>query len=271
MCADHSAERVRKRAAYLAGFVKHPASNTVLSVHTAAPDWALQTLKDALDSVHSMVTQALGLPCSPPPVYVYPTVHALHAHACVGATAVAYYDGAIHLTPLMPQSQGPVRTGDLAWHELRISLTHEYVHHVLVSNGIGKPIWFQEGAAMEVARSWPRDYRRIARENPIRLQQMVDGFSAGNAASGVFYARSAVMVEFLQRLCLKLKECGLPQLTAALKTGRATPHTLFDWAISQRASDLVRTSALPLWDDYVRLGDFAPETRDALLHRPDPR
>jgi hypothetical protein len=97
-----------------------------------------------------------------------------------------------------------------------------------------------------------------------------DGSSEPSQSSQTALSASSLAVS-AKRLCLKLKECGLPQLTAALKTGRATPHTLFDWAISQRASDLVRTSALPLWDDYVRLGDFAPETRDALLHRPDPR
>jgi hypothetical protein len=59
----------------------------------------------------------------------------------------------------------------------------------------------------------------------------------------------------------------LAELTAALKSGRATPATLFDWAVWQRGSDLVHTSRLPLWDDYVARGDFAPATLDALLAR----
>jgi hypothetical protein len=217
--------------------------------------------------MHSRITEALGLPCEPPRIFVYPTVDALRAHSCVGRTAVAYYDGAIHVA-LMDQAGDPPPRSAVG--ELEKSLAHEYVHHVLVSNDIGKPMWFQEGAAMQLAYDMPQGYWRTWREHPIQLRQMVDGRSAGGAVPepAVFYAQSYVMIEFLRRLCWKLKPCGLGELTAALKTGRATPVTLFDWAISQRGSDLVRTSRLPLWDDYAERGDFAEATVLALAFRP---
>jgi hypothetical protein len=75
------------------------------------------------------------------------------------------------------------------------------------------------------------------------------------------------MVEFLDRLCRAEENCNLKALVDALKNGQATPDTLFDWAVSKRGSDLVRTSALPLWDDYVVHQDFALATKLALLRR----
>jgi hypothetical protein len=275
MCADASTERSIARADYLGAFVRHPAWRTSLSAHHAVPGWALRAVRESLERVHSSVTKALGLDCEPPGIFMYPTIDALRAHSCAGRSAVAYYDGAIHLALLEPAGDGSPspRTSIPGLQHLSESLKHEYVHHVLLSNDIGKPIWFQEGAAMQLAHDMPQGYWSIWRKHPIQLRQMVDGFSGSNAAPDpvVFYAQSYVMTEFLERLCLKLHRCGLQELTAALKTGRATPVTLFDWAISQRGSDLVRTSRLPLWDDYAQLGDFAPATKHALLHRPDPR
>ena len=60
------------------------------------------------------------------------------------------------------------------------------------------------------------------------------------------------------------------ELAKALKSGRTTPERLFEWVIYRRGSDLFRTARLPLWDDYVEHGTFAPETLEALLARSRP-
>jgi hypothetical protein len=140
---------------------------------------------------------------------------------------------------------------------------------VLVSNGIGKPIWFQEGAAMTFANNPPANYWELWRKNPIHLERMVGGFSTVMAPNEVatFYAHAYVMTEFLERLCLARARCGLPELADALMSKRATPETLFAWAISTRGSDLFRTTPLPLWDDYAARGNFAPATLQALVNR----
>jgi hypothetical protein len=57
------------------------------------------------------------------------------------------------------------------------------------------------------------------------------------------------------------------ELVVALASGQANPETLFRWAISRRGSDLFRMTNLPLWDDYVERGDFAPPTEAELLKR----
>jgi len=82
-----------------------------------------------------------------------------------------------------------------------------------------------------------------------------------------FYVHAYVMTEFLERLCLARSRCGLPELADALMSKRATPETLFAWAISTRGSDLSRTTPLPLWDDYAARGNFAPATLQALVNR----
>jgi hypothetical protein len=87
---------------------------------------------------------------------------------------------------------------------------------------------------------------------------------------GIVVFRIAGAMNRETRLCLARPDCGPKELVEALQSGRATPETLFDWAISRRASDLVRTARLPLWDDYVEHGNFARATLDALLHRAAP-
>ena len=56
-------------------------------------------------------------------------------------------------------------------------------------------------------------------------------------------------------------------MTAALRSGAATPETLFDWTVARRASDLVSTARLPLWDDYVLNRGFGAATQAALARR----
>jgi len=77
------------------------------------------------------------------------------------------------------------------------------------------------------------------------------------------------MVTFLNDLCWRRGDCAFARdLVSALKNGRATPDTLFDWTVAQRGTDLFATARLPLWDDYVENGfSFSTATESARLSR----
>lgn len=257
MCAkDPRPNFQEKRARYLAIFVPMVAWHTTLYAHPDVPTDTTREVADMLELVDRKATRRLALPAQPPSIYLYPSVEALREHSCASAVAVAYYHGAIHLA-----------VGAQA--ELRQSMTHEYVHHVLMSNGISRPIWFQEGAAMEIAGDKPLGYWATWRKNPIELEQMVERFpkTARLDEATAFYAQAYAMTEFLQRLCLMRDGCGLGELANALIGNRADPETLFERAASSRGGDLARTSRVSLWADYVEQGNFPPHTLAALLKR----
>jgi len=257
-CFDHADPRPARRARYLATFVPERVWQTTVYVHPDVPSDTLDSIRHGLERTHEFATRRLNLSSDPPAIYVYPTVDALRQYSCTGAHAVAYYDGAIHLALVAG-----------ARSELLTSLRHEYVHHVLVSNGIRGPIWFQEGAAMTFAGDRPANYWSTWRENPIRIERMVSTFPSteSKASAEIFYAQAFVMMEFLERLCLARTECGLAELAAALASERVTPERLFDWASEERSRDLAHTSAPSIWNDYAARGDFSPKTLQALLDR----
>jgi hypothetical protein len=233
-----------------------------LYVHPGVPDEASGRLREELQVVHARVTSVLGLSAAPPPIYLYPSVEELRKHSCARAHADAYYDGAIHVAILGAGS-------DQTYRALTTRLTHEYVHHVLVSNGIGKPIWFQEGTAMLVADNAPSHYWQIWHDHPIAVNRMVSVFPTAQTAedASTFYAQAYVMTEFLERLCLGRSGCGPAELVDALKSGRTSPENLFGWATLRRGADLFQTTPLPLGDAYTAEGDFGQRTKNALLDR----
>jgi hypothetical protein len=256
MCAaETSRDAQEARIRYLASFVPIIAWHTTVYAAPDVPSHAVESVRSYLEPLHQLVNSQLGLESEPPPIYLYPTAEAVRAHSCTSKTAVAYYDGAIHVA------------AEIA--ELRSSLRHEYAHHVLVSNGIGGPMWFQEGTAMAVGHDCPLQAWQLWRDHPISLDQMVIGLPRPSTleATTIFNAQACVMQEFLERLCSTLEGCGTRELANALISGRASPKTLFSWAITQRGGDLIRTTGLPLWDDYAQRGDFAPATKAALLRR----
>lgn len=243
------------RVRYFASFVPTSAWHTTVYAAPGVAAAAVEAVRSYLEPLHQFATGQLGLESEPPPILIYPTTAELRAHSCTSKTALAYYDGAIHITAELT--------------ELRSSLRHEYAHHVLVSNGIAGPMWFQEGTAMSFARDCRPDAWQRWREHPLDLERMLTGVphTAAPEDAAAFNAQACVMHEFLERLCLNSSGCGVGELANALTTGQATPQTLFDWAISRRGSDLFRTTSLPLWSDYTRQGDFGPATKAALLAR----
>lgn len=245
------------RVWYLTSFPARDAWRTTLYVHDDVPSDAVHEVANGLERAHDSATRQLGLAAEPPLLFLYPSVDVLREWSCASPLAVAYYDGAIHLAAV-PNSS-----------ELLKSLTHEYVHHVLISNDIRGPIWFHEGAAMAIARDSPAGHWSIWRQKPLDLERMIHRFpkTARLEEAVTFYAQAYVMTDFLDRLCLTRPGCGLAELADALVNGRATSETLFSWAVATRGSDLSPTARVSLWDDYGDYGNFPPATYAALLSR----
>lgn len=222
--------------------------------------------------IEQTIAQSLGVSSPPPLLYLYPSVAALREHSCVRAPAVAYYDGAIHLAVTEPAPDSrywQFEKNRPRWleHDLKKTLLHEATHHALASNGVFAPFWLHEGLAMYIAGD--SQAYTVWRKNPIPAKLLVDAYpdDASPEVVTAYYAQAWFMLEFLRRLCLNRRGCGPAELVHALRGARTTPEKLFDWAISRHANDLVRTARLPLWDDYVARGDFAPETLKVLINR----
>jgi hypothetical protein len=271
---DMGGHKRAERINYLAQFRAIPSEGHWVRAHPDVEPWVIDevitNIADAAERVHS----ALEMESTEPPILIYPDVDSLRRYSCANEVAVAYYDGAIHLAPLGQRpalaEAGEARVEALRLSlELRQSLSHEYVHHVLVSNGVGKPIWFQEGVATMIAGDQPRDSFALFKANPPQVSAMIE--EPENAASlyeaSVYYAQAYMMVEFLERLCLRRSPCGVDELAHAIASGDVLPEDLFDWAANERSSDLSSTAEVSVWADYVKYGNFTPRTYQALLHR----
>lgn len=274
-CSDERGSAFEQsRAEYLATFTPVPIVGATLRVEPGVPRAAVDTLLPLPQGIEQRLAESLGVSSPPPLLYLYPSVAALREHSCVRAPAVAYYDGAIHLAVTEPAPDSVywrLEKNRPRWleYDLKKTLLHEATHHALASNGVFAPFWLHEGLAMEIARESPQNAYVVWRKNPIRAELLVDAYpdDASPEVVTAYYAQAWYMLEFLRRLCLNRSGCGPAELVRALRSAQTTPEKLFDWAISRRANDLVRTARLPLWDDYVAQGDFAPETLKVLLNR----
>jgi hypothetical protein len=272
LCANGAVPRSPvDRASYFATFAQVQATDTIIFVEPGVSDVAVAAVRDDLSGARAGAEKRLGIEASPPWIYLYASVETLRAHACVNSSSIGYYDGAIHLAVTSP---------DVSYGKLNQTLRHEYVHHVLIRNGIELPTWFQEGTALLVAGelSWLNWHPAGPM---LSSSEMVRAFpeTASPDQTQALYGQAFRMVTFLNYLCwhrnarpttaLADQNCHFARdLVAALKSGRATPDTLFDWAIAERGTDLFATTPLPLWDDYVQHGfSFSPATEAARLRR----
>jgi hypothetical protein len=236
------------------------ATDTTIFVEHGVSDMAVATVRVNLNFARAAAKNRLGIDAPPPSIYLYASVDSLRDHACVNSSSIAYYDGAIHLAMSSPEH--PV--------DVRQTLGHEYVHHVLISNGIEEPMWFQEGTALLVADelSWLHWHPT---DRMLPNAEMVHAFphTASPESTRALYGQAFSMVIFLNELCWRRSDCGFARdLVAALKNGSATPDTLFDWAIAQRGTDLFASARLPLWDDYVENGlAFSAATEAVRMRR----
>lgn len=110
------------------------------------------------------------------------------ASTCVAASALSYYDGAIHIALL------DVHT------EVTTSIRHEYAHHILSQSGFGRPVWLQEGFAQRFAGESTRS--KPITKKPIDLATMVEPLSTASHEAEVtaYYDQASDMLEFLNQL-----------------------------------------------------------------------
>ena len=250
------AARVREQIRLRFTRVAAPPGNASLYFDPSVRDAVVQRLLYALARIERLVHARLGLSSIAPDVYLYRSPTELRKGACVSPKTVSYYDGAIHLY-LDPDD------------DLLNSLKHEYVHHALFSHAIRRPVWFQEGVAMLIGSE--TEWLRWRPKGPLLPpERMVQTFPQAASAeeAEAFYGQAFAMTVFLNKLCENDASCDLRDLVRALETGVVRPETLFDWAVSQRGTDLVRTARLPLWDDYIANGlQFGPDTTTAIWAR----
>jgi hypothetical protein len=233
---------------------------TFRSVSPEAPYLAIAPALDGEDveefiEVLKRVTNLIGKEMPRPRIYIYESAEEMREYACVASSAVAYYDGAIHLA-LLPDR-----------YEMKASLRHEYMHHSLTMSGIGKPVWYQEASAMNFASDEPYGHYQMWRDNPIDLDAMVEPVSpeATPEEVAIFNSQATEMLEFLGRLCLGKPDC--PSLVKALTEDGIPPEDLFLWATFARGDELVHEGPLAFWNDYEKKGDFLPPIKEALLAR----
>lgn len=235
------------RSEYLATFTASRLPSATLHTSTDLATSTRVELLPVLGDLPRKARAVLGLSSPAPAVYVYPTVAALQKFSCAHDAAVAYYDGSIHVAPLDSDA------------ETAEGLRHEYAHHLLMSNGIHGPFWFQEGAALAFAGDYPNDYLERARRAPLAPSEMVDGLPKTTSleVATTFYAHAYAMIEFLALLCNSHERCGIHALALALITGRAKPQGLFEWAIAEWSGARAQTWRA-LWDNYVTTATLDP-------------
>jgi hypothetical protein len=265
-CKNEDAAETITRLRYLASFVPTDIAQTTVYAHRDAPAEAISVVHRDLATIHEKACDYTGLRARPAVVYVHPNAAALREHSCSGANAVAYYDGAIHLAADAAIARAQAHGIAGLEGELQKSLMHEYVHHVLVSNGIGRPIWLQEAMAMHFAVEMYANHSWVKR--PLEPSEMVDLLpsTAAPEIEQVFYPQAQGMFWFLRQMCLKRARC-VPELPEALLQGRAAPETLFDWAISDRAGKLLPATPTQFWKDYVARGEAFPPGFTSALAR----
>lgn len=236
--------------------VAAPPGSASLYFDPSVPQLAVDKLLDALTRIEALTSARLGLSSSAPDVLLYRNADQLRQATRVSPRTVSYYDGAIHL----------------AWDpkdDFLNSLKHEYTHHALFSHGLRRPVWFQEGVAMTLGGEL--EWLTWRPKGPLLpIQSMVQTFpqTADAESAEAFYGQAFAMTVFLSKLCQNSTPCSVRDLVNALDSGAVRPEGLFDWAVSKRGADLVRTARLPLWDDYVANGlQLNRETAAALAAR----
>jgi hypothetical protein len=195
-----------------------------------------------LSVARKRVSMETGLDVPPPVVFVHRDADTLREHSCLTSNAVAFYDGALHL------SNGPYAPrGNL---QLYFSLIHEYTHHALISNGVREPIWFQEGLAMHVSGEPTKNFDTSP--PGINVAEMVDAFPYTVSAKSAerIYGQAYEMVEFLMTTCVwaVARDCSHRALVEKLRAG-ADPATFFESTI-QEIDPNSDVAPLARWQTY---------------------
>jgi hypothetical protein len=206
----------------------------------------LDRLAEHVPHAKRYVEGQLGLASTLPEIYVYDSIASLQRWSCVPVSAVAYYDGAIHVALEFDQD----------W---KASFLHEYVHHVLASAGIRGPMWFHEGTAMLLAREhwWEPPLHEDGFSPRLRIDQMLDPMVAGISEDDAvaYYMEAVLMV----RCLFWLRAPGYREQVAALRNRTTDATGLFAWSakvdparLQQAFDEFVRTREIHGLRDWQR-------------------
>jgi hypothetical protein len=184
-----------------------------------------------------------------PDVYIHESVEQLREHACVAASALSYYDGAIHIAAL--EESG----------EMAKSVFHEYAHHLLVELGLRRPIWLHEGFAQWFAHesNGSKPSSRVALDQAMMAAPLSTASTQEELAA--FYDQASDMLDFLS----KLRGGGgykpvIDELTQALAEGITDAEGLFIWATTEHGRNVFTGDAEKFWAKYLEDGGFDAET-----------
>ncbi|WNG61838.1 hypothetical protein F0U59_49345 [Archangium gephyra] len=231
LCGPGDGQRVAQRSALLGTFVALDAAGTTVRHDPHVDPVVLREVQVVLGAVrspsHAPMRRIFGQELdrlSPPEVYVYRDVQQMLDVSCVNRAAIGYYDGAIHLS-------GDTRHGI---ENIKKTVVHEYVHHVLIGLGIKVPMWLHEGLAMKLAgETWWADpsLGLVAwlRNQHLPFEAMAGAFphTADEKFAMAAYYQSLAMLEFLQD---RQGDEGVAALVQALARSEVTAKEAFSSA-----------------------------------------
>jgi hypothetical protein len=241
---DHGVDmlaQAQRRQALLQTFRREEVKGVAIDHDDAVTGEALEAIRFAIGRTRQYANYLLGWNPKDfvPSIHVYRSVEQLRSVACISRTSIAYYDGALHLTG------DPRYTSATLMQET----AHEYVHHILVTMGVSRPIWLHEGLAMQIAeeRWWKKGQTGLEREH-LPFATLVDDFPHTlpdeQRASAAYY-QSYMMVAFLRQ---RRGPAYFRELLDDLAWGRLAPEEAFAVAAAVPTGSTLEA----IWTEYTR-------------------
>ena len=231
----------QRRAASLRRFESVYVGVVELFVDPEVDDSVLEALTEGLLEAEERSRELLGWAPARPRVHVYASVEALRRSACTNNLAIAYYDGALHISGSLTHERELVRE----------SAIHEYFHHALLSLGVDGPQWLHEGLAMYAAEEqWWRDPRLglvpWLTNHHLPFKAMVAAFphTADETFALAAYYQSYRMVDFIVVLN---GENVIATLARELARGGLSPEQAFE-----HATGLFGAELQDKWTEYIQ-------------------
>ena len=239
MCAEDGPV-LQARRALLETFRQVHHVDVTAHVAPEISDATVLVVTEHLRRVTDETAALAAMPITAPPLVIYNRLQDLLNTACVNPAALAYYDGALHVSV------------DVDAATLRQNLQHEIVHHALVSRGVQAPMWLQEGLAMRNAHevwwanpqfgllSWGLRYHHP-------FARMVHAFphTTSEAAATAVYFQSLMMV---QSLVAQGGDTRPWRLVDALASWQVSPDDAYAWGVATSDPQQQET----LWRQTVR-------------------
>lgn len=193
---------------------------------------------------------------TPPNIYIHGSLEELRNHACVAASALSYYDGAIHVAAL--EELGAMEQ----------CVLHEYAHHLLMELGVRRPTWLHEGFAQRFAGEsrGSKPSTKMAVDQATMARPLTT--TSTQEELGGFYDQASDMLEFLNQLPSFTGRRGyvsvIDELTQALANGATDAEGLFVWATAERGKNVFEGDPLSFWAHYLEYGGFNAETLEKI-------